>query len=121
MFKFAASFVLAIVAAQAASAQTIPVGGLCSGFAGPVRLLVHDWLAPSLMQFIQTGTCVSGSICCNVAPDLSLCAAVSSCPSSFIAPGGLCAGIAGPLPNPCYPGYKCCYSSPDNATCKKKC
>ncbi|KAF6744674.1 hypothetical protein DFP72DRAFT_927858 [Ephemerocybe angulata] len=84
------------------SPTVIPVGGLCSGIAGPVQ-----------------DTCVKGSTCCFVSPDQSVCAVVEGekCPDHFIPEGGFCAGFAGPLPFPCVPGTTCCYLFPDQAVC----
>ncbi|KAF8155815.1 hypothetical protein B0H34DRAFT_510708 [Crassisporium funariophilum] len=103
MLRILVTFTIAALAALQLNAQTIPVGGLCSGIAGP------------------TGTCVSGSRCCYVSPDQALCAAVSTCPSQFVPVGGLCSGIAGPSPYPCYPGTTCCNISPDQSICKTHC
>ncbi|KAF9568292.1 hypothetical protein CPC08DRAFT_702720 [Agrocybe pediades] len=106
MFKVAFSFVLAALFAEQALAygKTIPVGGLCAGIAGPVA-----------------GSCVSGSRCCNVSPDQSLCAAVTTCPSQFVPVGGLCNSIAGPSKFPCFPGTTCCITSPDLGSCRASC
>ncbi|KDR80319.1 hypothetical protein GALMADRAFT_153960 [Galerina marginata CBS 339.88] len=104
MLKLTLSLALAVLAAQTVSSQTIPVGGLCAGIAGPV-----------------SGHCASGSTCCSVGPDRSLCAAVTICPSQFIPVGGTCSGIAGPSPFPCFPGTVCCNLGPDHSVCKAKC
>ncbi|KAH6918025.1 hypothetical protein BKA70DRAFT_1245971 [Coprinopsis sp. MPI-PUGE-AT-0042] len=87
-------------------AAVIPVGGLCSGIAGPIP-----------------DRCEKGSVCCVVGPDRSLCTVTGGrkCPSHFIEEGGLCAGIAGPSPYPCIAGTTCCYLSPDNAVCLDRC
>ncbi|PPQ72376.1 hypothetical protein CVT24_002076 [Panaeolus cyanescens] len=97
MAKILSTLIFAAVV-SVANAQIIPLGELCSGIAGPIY-----------------GTCTSGTICCAVGPDRSLCAAVSSCPSQFVPVNGLCSGIAGPSPYPCWPGTTCCNISPDNS------
>ncbi|PPQ99399.1 hypothetical protein CVT24_005382 [Panaeolus cyanescens] len=84
MVKFSLSIHLSLAAATALSARgqiTIPVGGLCAGFAGPL-----PW------------PCVSGSVCCPVGPDRAHCTLGSSCPTQFVPVGGLCEGFAGPSP-----------------------
>ncbi|PPR00768.1 hypothetical protein CVT24_000793 [Panaeolus cyanescens] len=107
MFKFIAPLAIFTAFMAQASAQglgRIPVGGVCGTIAGPV-----------------SSRCVTGSVCCNVAPDLNLCTLGSECPREFIPEGGLCSGIAGPVPLPCYPGTTCCNVSPDNYQCLRDC
>ncbi|KIM47060.1 hypothetical protein M413DRAFT_440605 [Hebeloma cylindrosporum] len=104
MFKLAIYLAFAAFASEAVHAQTIPVGELCSGIAGPLPT-----------------PCAAGSVCCPVGPDRSLCAAVYTCPSQFVPIGGTCSGIGGPSPYPCFPGTTCCNISPDNSQCKATC
>ncbi|KIJ53311.1 hypothetical protein M422DRAFT_25716 [Sphaerobolus stellatus SS14] len=56
----ALSVILLIFFSAGATATIIPKGGLCSGIAGPV------------------GTCIKGTVCCNISPDNSICS--TTCP-----------------------------------------
>ncbi|KAF9045087.1 hypothetical protein BJ165DRAFT_1528004 [Panaeolus papilionaceus] len=97
MIKLTLSVVLAAATSTLAYAQiTIPVGGLCAGFAGPL-----PW------------PCAPGSTCCAVGPDRALCTLGSSCPSQFVPVGGLCSGFAGPSPYPCNFSSERSFSPPE--------